>query len=88
MVAPDDDLQIPAMIEELDAVVLTRAFPEHFLAEGDLGTVIRRNPGSRGFQVQFLTAGGRPLAMLTLRRDDVRPLAEDEILHARRLRFS
>lgn len=75
------------MIEEFDMVALTRSFPELGLAEGDLGTVLRRFNKGRTFDVEFITAQGRPVAILTLARTGIRRLADDEVLHARRLRF-
>lgn len=74
------------MIDELDTVVLTRDVPEHALAEGDLGTVVFRYPDGDAFEVEFITADGNTVAVLTLDDADVRSLADGEILHARRLR--
>ena len=71
------------MIEELTSVALTRPFPEHGLAVGDIGTIVFRYPTGEGFEVEFVTGEGRTLAVLTLTVNDVRELGEGEILHAR-----
>jgi len=72
------------MIRELDCVVLTADLPDHSLRAGDVGTVVLEH-GSDGYEVEFATLGGETVAVLTLRSDQVRPIAQDEILHARRV---
>jgi len=74
------------MITELDTVVLTRDVPEHRLAEGDLGTVVFPYPDGGAYEVEFITGDGMTVAVLTLEESDIRPLADGEIRHARRLR--
>ncbi|MDX1567798.1 MAG: DUF4926 domain-containing protein [Longimicrobiales bacterium] len=74
------------MIGELDRVVITRDIPDHGLAEGDLGTVVFRYPDGRAYEVEFMTGNGATVAVLTLDSDEVRSIADGEILHARRLR--
>ena len=74
------------MIGDLDRVVLTRDVPDHGLAEGDLGTVVFRYPDGKAYEVEFMTGSGATVAVLTLDGDEVRSLADGEILHARRLR--
>lgn len=74
------------MIKELDSVVLTRDVREHALVEGDLGTVVFCYGDGEAFEVEFLTADGRTVAVLTLKDSDIRPPSDGEILNARRLR--
>ncbi|KPK81976.1 MAG: hypothetical protein AMS25_04080 [Gemmatimonas sp. SM23_52] len=71
------------MIAEHDSVVLTRDIPEHALRAGDVGVVVNVYKGGRAFEVEFVAGDGRTLAILTLRPEDVRALAEEEILHVR-----
>lgn len=71
------------MIQELDSIVLRRDVPEHDLARGDVGTVVHVYKGGEGVEVEFVTGEGDTVAVLTLRAEDVRPLGEREILHAR-----
>jgi len=73
------------MIQELDTVVLTRDLPEHGLEAGDVGAVVHLYPGADTFEVEFVSAEGRTIAVLTLPASDLRPMAGREILHARRL---
>lgn len=73
------------MIRELDTVVLTRDFPEHGLREGDVGAVVHWYSDREAFEVEFVTAEGKTVAVLTLAKGDIRPMASGEILHARGL---
>ncbi|MFO8173412.1 MAG: DUF4926 domain-containing protein [Longimicrobiales bacterium] len=72
-------------MNELESVVLKRDLAEHGLAAGDLGTVVFRYPDGRGLEVEFLTAHGETLAVLTLDEADVRKAGKGEILHVRAL---
>jgi len=71
------------MIKELDSVVLTTDLPEHGLTRGDLGTVVLVHEGGQGCTVEFMTLAGRTIAVVTLLASQVRPIAKDEIAHAR-----
>ena len=71
------------MINELDSVVLTIDLPEHGLARGDLGTVVLVHAGGQGCTVEFMTLTGSTIAVVTLLTNQVRPIARDEIAHAR-----
>jgi len=72
------------MIKELDCVVLRADQPDHSLRAGDVGTVVLEH-GSEAYEVEFTTLGGDTVALLTLRADEIRPIARNEILHARRV---
>lgn len=71
-------------IQELDRVVLTVDLPEYGLMRGDIGTVVleHRIPG---YEVEFMTLGGRTVAVVSLSPAQVRALADDEIANARPL---
>ena len=71
------------MIKELDSVVLTTDLPEHGLTRGDLGTVVLLHEDGQGCTVEFMTLAGRTIAVVTLLASQVRPIATDEIAHAR-----
>lgn len=73
------------MIREHDLVVLERDFNEHHLVKGDIGTVVHRYADGEAYEVEFVTGAGDTIAILTLEKDDVRPLVKREILHAREL---
>ena len=71
------------MIRELDSVVLTQDIDEHGLEMGDVGAVVHCYGKGEGFEVEFITAKGTTIALLTLTPADVRPMAGGEILHVR-----
>jgi hypothetical protein len=73
------------MIHELETVVLTRDVPEHGLRKGDVGAVVHPYADGEGFEVEFVTAEGRTVAVLTLMESDVRTMGRSEILHVRDL---
>ena len=73
------------MMEELDSVVLMRDLPKHGLTAGDLGTVVFRYPDKRALEVEFITADGKTLVVLTLDEGDLRKTGSGEILHVRAL---
>jgi hypothetical protein len=72
-------------MEELDLVVLTHDIPEHGLQHGDLGTIVHRYTDGQAWEVEFITAEGRTVAVLPLTHADIRPMASHEILHVREL---
>ncbi len=72
-------------MNELDSVVLTKELPEHDLTVGDIGTVVHTYEEKGGAEVEFLNAAGKTIAVVTLNRNDIRPMADTEILHARPL---
>lgn len=59
----------------LDAVVLSRDLPEHGLRAGDLGTVVEVYEPD-GLEVEFVVPSGQTLALVTLSKDDVRPVGD------------
>lgn len=73
------------MFRELDMVVLTHDVEECGLKEGDIGAVVHRYVDGTAFEVEFVTAEGETVAVLTLTETDVRPVATREILHVRQL---
>ena len=73
-------------MEELDLVVLTHDILEHGLQQGDLGTIVHRYTDGQAWEVEFVTAEGRTVAVLTLTRANVRPMGSQEILHVREVR--
>jgi hypothetical protein len=71
--------------QTLDTVVLDRDIPADYLCKGDLGTVVETYEPD-GLEVEFMTAAGRTQALVTLNVDDVRPIADDDVISVRRLR--
>ncbi|HEX5502531.1 MAG TPA: DUF4926 domain-containing protein, partial [Thermomicrobiales bacterium] len=70
-------------MDELDLVVLTRDIPDEHLRQGDVGTVVHRYADGRAFEVEFATAAGTTIAVLTLGPGDIRPLGGRDLLHIR-----
>ena len=60
------------MIRELDTVVLTDDIEEHGLEPGDVGTVVHSYSDGTAFEVEFVTAEGMTVALLTLTHGDIR----------------
>ena len=73
------------MFKELDIVVLRHDIVDHGLKAGDIGTVVHCYKGAGALEVEFVTAQGSSVAVLTLSLADVRPFAGREILHVRGL---
>ena len=68
----------------LETIVLARDLPGHNLRAGALGAVVQTyEPG--GLEVEFVTASGRTEALVTLREEDVRPVADNDIVTVRSL---
>ena len=73
------------MIKELETVALTRDIPEYGLKEGDVGAVVHCYGDGDGFEIEFVTAEGKTVAVLTLSSADVRQVGGKEMLHVRTL---
>jgi hypothetical protein len=71
----------------LDTVVLAKDLPEHGLRAGDLGAVVETYLPD-GLEVEFVTASGRTKALVTLKVDDVRPIADSDLIAVRSLERS
>lgn len=71
------------MISERDMVVLSNDLTEHGLQKGDVGAVVHVYGEGKAYEVEFVTAEGRTVAVLTLTGVDIRPMAAGEILHVR-----
>ena len=73
------------MVHELDLVVLMRPVEEHGLRVGDVGTIVHCYSDDQAYEVEFVDADGKTLAVLTLEHADVRLPVSGEILHVREL---
>jgi hypothetical protein len=71
------------MIKELDCVALAADLPDHGLAVGDVGAVVHVYEGGHSYQVEFTTFDGRTVAVAKVSADQIRPLGDKEIHHAR-----
>ena len=70
-------------MQEKDLAVLTRDVLDRGLRAGDIGTIVLVHREGAGYEVEFSTLAGRTLAVVTMRAEDVRPVGEREIAHAR-----
>lgn len=73
------------MIKEHDRVVLSVSVPAEGLEAGDVGTVVHHYPDDRAYEVEFTTLSGQTAAVVTLEANQVRPVGNREITHAREL---
>ncbi|MBI4084515.1 MAG: DUF4926 domain-containing protein [Candidatus Levybacteria bacterium] len=71
------------MFEELETVVLTHDIKDHGLREGDMGAVVNVYDAGKAVEVEFVTATGRTVALLTLNSSDVRRVKNNDVLHVR-----
>jgi hypothetical protein len=76
------------MIRELDLVALTRDIPEHGLQSGDVGAVVHCYEDGAALEIEFVTAAGSTIAVLTLGSADIRAMQGEQILHIRELASS
>jgi hypothetical protein len=58
---------------KLDTVVLTHDIDKYGLKQGDIGAVVHCYRDGMAFEVEFVTAEGRTIALLTLSPADIRP---------------
>jgi len=75
------------MLREHDNIVLARDLPKYGLKSGDVGTIVLVHPVG-GYEVEFMTLDGETVAVTSLSRDEVRPIARREIAHARGIEAS
>jgi len=68
----------------IETVVLTKDIEDHNLKKGDLGTVVEIY-GDRDYEVEFLTAGGRTVALISLNEKDIRPVEPRDMVSVRAL---
>ena len=66
----------------LDVVVLKRDLPTQGLKRGDLGAVVDLR-GPEAIVVEFVAASGRTQALVTLGPDDIRAVADDDLVTVR-----
>jgi len=72
-------------IKLLDTVVLQRNMPDYGIKSGDIGAIVEISEPDT-IEVEFINGSGKTQALLTLKIEDVRPIAENEILSARSLK--
>ena len=76
---------MPEALKELDLAILRQDLPVHGLVAGDVGTVVLVYDGGKAYEVEFVAADGRTVAVETLADDQVEAVSGKRILHARKL---
>lgn len=69
--------------KELETVILTHDIKKHGLSEGDMGAVVNVYDDGKAAEVEFVTATGKTVALITLTSSDVRDLKQNDMLHVR-----
>jgi hypothetical protein len=72
-------------LKDADLVALRRPVASHGLVAGDVGTVLHVYKGGEAYEVEFGTADGRTIAVITMPRDELEPVSGAQILHVRQL---
>ncbi len=79
------DLDMARSLKEHETVVLLHDDDEHGLKAGDVGAIVTVYEQHDVYDVEFARADGRPIAILTLESNKIRPLGGDDLLHVRRI---
>jgi len=74
-----------APLRELDLAALRQDLPALGLIGGDVGTIVLVHGDGAAYEVEFMTADGRTVAVETLTANQVEPVTGQRILHARKL---
>ena len=70
----------------LDTVIVAVDLPEHQVLAGDLGTIVEiYTKPTLAYEVEFVNPNGTTRALLTLLPDQVRVLAETDVITTRSL---
>ena len=70
-------------------IALKVDLPQHGLASGDVASIVEYHPGRSGqepgYSLEVFNAVGGTVAVVTVRESQLEPLANNEVLHVRRL---
>ncbi len=70
------------LIDETDLVALLIDLPAANLVRGDVGTIALVHGNQQAFEVEFVNAGGKTIAVETLNRDQIKKIDQAmAILH-------
>ena len=73
-------------MKELERIALTEDLPEHGLKIGDIGMILHIYTDHKGYEVEFVTLSGELIALVSVYPAQIRPLEQDEIASARRVK--
>ncbi len=71
------------MINEHEQVVLTVDLPQYRLKAGDIGAIVHVYRTSKAYEIEFFTAEGETLDVVTVEADQVRPVTRRDVMRAR-----
>lgn len=71
------------IFKSLETVILKRDLKKYSLRKGDMGAVVNVYDGGKAAEVEFVTATGKTVALVTLTSADVRDIKQDDVLHVR-----
>lgn len=71
------------IFKELETVILTRDIKKDGLRKGDMGAVVNVYDGGKAAEVEFVTAVGKTVALVTLTQSDIRDIKQNDLLHVR-----
>jgi len=73
------------MIVLHERIILTDDLPSEGLESGDVGTVVFVHEKGEAYEVEFLTLSGATAAVATVRAEQLRPVGQRDLVHARPL---
>ena len=68
---------------ELETIVLTHDIRNYGLKAGDMGAVVNVYDMGNAAEVEFVTATGTTIALVTLKASDIRSTKSNDVLHVR-----
>lgn len=71
------------LFKELETVILKHDIKKYGLCKGDLGAVVNVYDGGKAAEVEFVTATGKTVALVTLTSSDIREIKQNDVLHVR-----
>ena len=72
-------------LQEFQQVVFVCDLPPTHIAAGDVGTIVLVHQGGAAYEVEVFFVDGDTLDVVTATADQVRPVTERDVLHARPL---
>jgi hypothetical protein len=72
------------ILRELDRAALRMDLPDYGLIVGDVGTVVFVHADGAAYEVEFMTANGKTIAVETLEANQLEPVAGEHIPHVRK----
>jgi len=69
--------------KELETIILAQNIKKYGLCKGDMGAVVNVYDEGKAAEVEFVTATGKTVALVTLTTKDVRDVKQNDILHVR-----